>query len=171
MAEARPLSADSRSEKGQHVAASMAEEEEVAVPARGVKDVPAEAFITAYAAHLKTNDKVREAPRPLPDAIRLAPCYLRPPAPPAASAIDDGRNKPDDAGQPRRATCCAAKNRKCCLYPDAPCFHSLCRRRRNVLKCYTGPPARHPPPVPQHQECTKKPRPCQSTLQGQIHPR
>ena len=116
----------------------MAEEEEVAVPARGVKDVPAEAFIEAYAAHLKTNDKVREAPRPPPDGIRLAPCYMRPAAPPMAGARGDRPCQPDDAGQRGCAACCAVKNRMCCLYPDAPCFHSLCRRRRNVTNARLG---------------------------------
>ena len=33
-------------------------EEEVAFQPRAVKDVPPEQFIEAYAAHLKTNDKV-----------------------------------------------------------------------------------------------------------------
>lgn len=37
---------------------TMAEETAVHGP-KGVKDVPAEAFIKAFAAHLKKNDKVR----------------------------------------------------------------------------------------------------------------
>ena len=31
------------------------------MPGKGVRDVPAEAFIKAYAAHLKSNDNVRSA--------------------------------------------------------------------------------------------------------------
>ena len=34
-------------------------EEEASFQPKAVKDVPAEQFISAYAAHLKTNDKVR----------------------------------------------------------------------------------------------------------------
>ena len=37
----------------------MADEGEIPIQAKSVKDVPPEAFIEAYAAHLKTNDKVR----------------------------------------------------------------------------------------------------------------
>jgi ribosomal protein S19E (S16A) len=36
----------------------MAEEEAREERPKGVRDVPAEAFIKAYAAHLKSNDKV-----------------------------------------------------------------------------------------------------------------
>lgn len=36
----------------------MSEQGEQEVQASSVRDIPAEAFIKAYAAHLKTNDKV-----------------------------------------------------------------------------------------------------------------
>lgn len=51
---ARPFSACNGSTSRQGTMA----EEEVAFQPRAVKDVPPEAFIEAYAAHLKTNDKV-----------------------------------------------------------------------------------------------------------------
>lgn len=49
---------------------TMAEEEAPFQP-RAVKDVPAEQFIEAYAAHLKTNDKVRERPGAAAEAAGL----------------------------------------------------------------------------------------------------
>ena len=142
---ARPLPLATKLDRGTDTAATMAEEEEVAVPARGVKDVPAEDFITAYAAHLKTNDKVQEVPRPAPDAVRLAPGYLQAPVPRMTVAMADrGREG-------------AAASRACveCLYADAPCFHSLCRRRRNAAAL---PRAACRPPLPPVVQSHAKPR-------------
>ena len=118
------------------------------MPARGVKDVPAEEFITAYAAHLKTNDKVQKPPRPAPGALRLAPCYLRAPEP-RTMAVTPARGP---AGPEAR---CAAKACVNCLYADAPCFHSLCRRGRNAAALSR---AACPPPSPPVVQSRSKPR-------------
>ena len=152
---ARRLPLATKLKGGTDPAASMAEEEEVAVPARGVKDVPAEAFISAYAAHLKTNDKVQEAPRSAPDGLRLAPGYLQAPAPRMTAATPD------------RGPAGAGASRGCiqCLYADAPCFHSLCRRRRNDAAL---PRAACRPPLPAVLRSHAKP--CHTTLEAWLTP-